>query len=449
MSVPSVLVVDDQADMANGIAMLVGELPAEVRTANNVDQALELLEEHHFDLAISDIRMPGRGGMDLLAMIMQRWSHTRVIMITAFGSIDSAVEAMRRGAWDYVTKPFDNEQFVDVVRYALGKAESETGSERDNPVFEGIVSKDPTMSAQFDVMSKVAPSDVSVLVCGEHGTGKELVARAIHRLSGRTGPFVAFAAGALPDTLAEAELFGCKKGAFTGATTDRKGYFVTASEGTLFIDEVATMSPALQVKLLRALQEREVIPVGSTEAVPTRARIVAATNVDLLAMGRDGSFRNDLYYRLSAVRVTLPPLRDRAGDIPLLAEHLLRQRCLAHGVATKRLSPRAIRALQMRDWPGNVRELQNLIDRLVLLAPDEVIEPDAVLFDQDPDEMAASSNDESYEDAKRRVLEQFQRQFIDRLMAETDGNIAEASRKAGITRASLYRMMKRLDPGKG
>ncbi|OFV92206.1 MAG: hypothetical protein A3J29_15640 [Acidobacteria bacterium RIFCSPLOWO2_12_FULL_67_14b] len=449
MGAPRILVVDDNKDMAQGVAMVLREAPAEVESAYTADEACARLGERAFDLVVTDVRMPGQDGMQLLDVIVERWPRSKVVMLTAYGTVQSAVEAMKRGACDYVTKPFNNEELLLVVKRALRERQLEEDLQRlqaefeGRYVFEGLVGRDAQMLGVFDAVRKVAPSHATVLVCGEHGTGKELVARAIHRLSGRKGPFVAFSAAALPDTLIDAELFGARKGAFTGADHDRKGHFVEANDGTLFIDEVGSMPPLVQVKLLRVLQEREVLPVGSSTPTKTDARVVAATNTDLLRATREGRFRDDLYYRLSVVRVALPPLRDRIEDVPLLAEHFLSRRCSERGIAKKRLSHRATRVLLLHEWPGNVRELMNVIDRAVLFCQDDVVEPKHISFDEEAT-AADLSEPQSYEATKREVLERFQRLFVERLLHECDGNITEAARRAGLTRAAVHRMLKRL-----
>jgi DNA-binding NtrC family response regulator len=295
----------------------------------------------------------------------------------------------------------------------------------------------------IDTIRRVGSSDATVLVHGESGTGKELVARALHAESARAGrPFVAFNAAALPESLAEAELFGCRKGAYTGADRDRPGLFVEADGGTLFIDELSSMPASLQGKLLRAVQEQEVRPLGATAAVRVSARIVSATNVEPQRLIADGILRKDLYYRLAVVRVGVPPLRERIEDIPLLAELFLDR--LSAG-KPRRLSGRALRLLMTHDWPGNVRELANVIERAAVMSPADEIGPGDIRFEDDDLGWDPEATDGlGYEEAKRSVLTQFQRRYVERMMAETGGNLSEASRRAGITRAALQRILKRL-----
>jgi len=444
-----VLVVDDKRDLAAGVALVLKKLCPDIAVAHSVEQALEAIELRPVDLVLSDIRMPGKDGLSLLDAIHQRWPRTRVILLTAYGTIDSAVDAMRRGAFDYLTKPFNNDELLVVAGRALKEVRDEDEIARlraeiqGTRCFHGLHTRDPRMLPVLDAIRRVAPTTATVLVCGESGTGKEIVARALHAASPRAAaPLVAFNAAAVPEGLAEGELFGHRRGAYTGADRDAKGLFVEAHGGTLFIDEVSSMPQALQGKLLRALQEREVMPVGATSPVRVDVRIVAATNVDPRRLVREGLLRHDLYYRLSVMRVALPPLRERIEDIPLLAGVFLER--AAEG-APKHLSPRAMRLLISHDWPGNVRELQNVIERAALMSRGDEIGPADVRFEDDDLEWEpAGEADLAYEEAKRRVIERFQRRYVEELMSASAGNVSAAARRAGITRAALHRILKRL-----
>ncbi|MBI4509553.1 MAG: sigma-54-dependent Fis family transcriptional regulator [Deltaproteobacteria bacterium] len=447
----SILVVDDKKDLARGVALVLGELGSDITVTHSAEEALAAMEESPTDLVLSDMKMPGKDGLFLLDTVRERWPRTRVILFTAFATIESAVDAMKRGACDYLTKPFNNDELLLVVRRALKAIQDEDEIARlrvelrATRGFQGIYARDRQMAPVIESIRRLAPSNATVLIAGESGTGKELVACAIHAESMRaSGPFVAFNAAALPESLVESELFGSRKGAFTGADRDRKGLFLEAHGGTLFIDEIASMPLSLQGKLLRALQEREVLPVGSASPVQVDVRIVSATNLDLRRMVREGKFRNDLYYRVSVMRIHLPPLRERIEDIPLLASLFL-ERMAPHGSVPKRLSSRALRLLISHDWPGNVRELQNVIERAALMARGEDIGPaDIVLEDDDlgwhPEEIEGLA----YEEAKRRTLERFQRRYVEQIVAQCDGNLSAAARMAGITRAALHRIVKRL-----
>ncbi|MBI4817914.1 MAG: sigma-54-dependent Fis family transcriptional regulator [Deltaproteobacteria bacterium] len=449
--VPRLLIVDDKKDLARGIALNLEDLGAEIATVHSAEDAVGCLEAGSFELVLSDIRMPGMDGLALLEIIKARWPRTEIILFTAYGSIDSAVEAMKKGAYHYLTKPFSGDELLVVVERALEDVRRKDELlrlraeilERNN--FHGIVGKDRKVAAVFETIRRVCSSACSVMICGESGTGKELVVRALHAESPRRAQrFVAFNAAAMPDNLAEAELFGARKGAYTGADRDRPGLFVEASGGTLFIDELASMSHPLQGKLLRVLQEGEVLALGAARPTPVDVRVVSATNEDPQKLIRDGQLRRDLYYRLSVVRIAIPALRDRIGDVPLLAECFLARHATATGTAAKPLSSGAMRVLMSHSWPGNVRELQNVIERAVLLSQsDEIVSSDIELEEEGA---AGFSQDAAlpYEEAKARVVEQFQRRYVERALEESGGSIARAARRSGITRAAFYRMLKRL-----
>jgi DNA-binding NtrC family response regulator len=435
----SILIVDDHRDFARGVALTVGALDADVRTVHSARDALAELDSRPADLVLTDVRMPGMDGAELLREIKRRAPATRVILFTGFGTIEAAVAAMKAGAAHYLTKPVDDEELLALSRDALaGAADDEElarlrAEARGARGFHGLVTRDPAMQKVIEAIRRVAPSTATVLVQGESGTGKERVAAALHAESPRArGPFVAFNAAAVPEGLAESVLFGHRRGAFTGADRDSRGLFVEASGGTLFIDEAQSMPASLQGKLLRALEERKVLPVGAAQAVPVDVRIVAATSVDLM---RDGRMRRDLYYRLSVVRIALPRLADRPADIPLLATLFLEGR---QG-PPRRLTAEALRLLVAHDWPGNVRELANVVERAALMSVDEEIGPAAIEIED-----VAPPAGAGYEDAKRLAVEQFQRRYVMRLLAETGGNLSAAARQAGITRAALHRIVKRL-----
>ena len=447
-----ILIVDDKRDLAQGVALILGEVSTEIRIAHSAEQALDLLEEAPADLMFADIKMPGMDGLGLLRRVREAYPRARVVLFTAYGTIESAVEAMKLGAYHYLTKPFSNDELLLIAQRALKELGDEDEIARLRAELEekhdycGIYTRDHRMLTVIDTLRRIAPSAASVLIRGESGTGKELVARALHCQSPRTDkPFVAFNAAAVPETLAEAELFGARKGAYTGSDRDRKGLFVEAEGGSLFIDELAGMPLSLQGKLLRVLQEREVLPVGASKPIPVDVRVVSALNVDPLKLVREGLLRKDLYYRLSVVRLHVPPLRERVEDIALLANLFLERLAREQGLGHRRLSPRAVRLLVSHDWPGNVRELQNVIERAALLARSDEIGPrEIVLEDDDLDWEPGGEEGLSYEEAKRRVLEQFQRRYVERILAQSDGNISAAARGAGITRVALHRILKRL-----
>ncbi|MBI5446733.1 MAG: sigma-54-dependent Fis family transcriptional regulator [Deltaproteobacteria bacterium] len=372
-----ILVVDDDASLRRILEYNLSQEGYAVATAGSGEEALALLDRGRFDLVVTDIQMPGMDGMDLLRRIKAGSPDTQVVVITAFGTIEMAVEAMKAGAAEYVTKPFNRDELKLTIRKALRFQTLEAENVRLRKEvsrkfgFDNIVGDSPEMQAVFRLIEKVADSDASVLVTGESGTGKELVARAIHYRSSRAGrPFVAINCAAIPKELLESDLFGHRKGAFTGAVRDKKGKFEEAQGGTLFLDEIGELSVDLQAKILRALQEREVTPVGSNEVIRVDARIVAATNRDLEHAIEEGRFRQDLYYRLAVVPIQMPSLRERPDDIPLLVAHFLKGSSAGEAV---KVSREAMAALRRDPWKGNVRELENTIERLLILRESDTI----------------------------------------------------------------------------
>ena len=450
---PSIMVVDDKVDLARGIGLVLADIAEDVRICHSGEDALQKLAEEPAHVLVSDVRMQGMSGLDLLRSLRDRWPDTRVILLTAFGTIESAVEAVQHGAFHYLTKPFDNDQLIALVQRAWEDVldhqelvELRAAAEGSCD-FHGIRSRDKHMAPVIEAIRRAAASDATVLVYGDSGTGKELVARALHAESDRAEqPFVAFNAAALSETLAEAELFGARKGAYTGSDRDRKGLFEEAEGGTLLIDEVSSMPLSLQSKLLRVIQEREVLPVGASTPVSVDVRIVAATNIDPRKLLAEGLLRKDLYYRLSVVRVALPPLSERPDDIPLLAELFLRRHAEASGRCRPlTMTSRVTRLLMSHDWPGNVRELQNVVERAAVMGNGEEIRPGDIEFEDDEVSWALRDEDvEAYEQSKRTVVERFQRRYLERLLASSGGNLSAAARKAHITRAALYKMVKRL-----
>ncbi|HEU4427529.1 MAG TPA: sigma-54 dependent transcriptional regulator, partial [Myxococcota bacterium] len=366
MSAPRVLVVDDERGMRDFLEIFFRREGMEVSTAASVDEALAQLGADEFDLVMTDVQMPGRSGLELLRAVKESSPETVVIVITAFATAETAIEAMKQGAYDYLTKPFK----VDEVRLVVGKAlekklltvenkrlRSELRTQAKQRV---LIGTSPAMQRVYDLMAQVAATRTSVLVCGESGTGKELVARGIHDLSERRDkPFVAVNCGAIPENLLESELFGHVKGAFTGAVQNKPGLFEVAHGGTLFLDEVGELPATLQVKLLRAIQERTIRRVGGNSDIAVDVRIVTATNRDLHADSQAGRFREDLYYRLNVIQIPLPPLRERAEDIPLLAQHFLEKFAREQAKPALQLSDAALARLLTYDFRGNVRELEN------------------------------------------------------------------------------------------
>ncbi len=444
-----VLVVDDEPDLRRGMALLVESLHAEVRTASSAEEALEELQRSPFELVISDIRMGGMSGVELLDSVTARWPGTEVVLITGFGTIAMAVSALHRGASHFLTKPFDNAEFVETIRAIRKNVLQRRTAERHAGEISGIVAVDPRMRAVLERIRQVASSHVPVHLSGESGTGKEVLARAIHRLSDvRDRPFLAVNCAALPDTLLESELFGYKRGAFTGAEKEHAGIFRQAEGGTVFLDELPSMSLAFQGKLLRVLQEKVIRPLGSIRDEEVSFRLVSATNRDLLDLVRQGQFREDLFYRLSVFAVEIPPLRERRQDIPPLAMHFLS--ILSRGMYDDALPPpefsaAAMEALTDHAWPGNVRELENTVQRALILCSGPRIQPRHLQLRTREGDAVADDGSELYEDAKQRVLERFQRSFIQRMLEQNHGNVSHAALSCGLTRVALQKLMRKLD----
>ncbi len=376
----SILVIDDEAGIRESLEVLLSLEGYQVKTANDGEQGLRALEMESFDLVLLDLALPGQSGLDLLPQIKERLPDTPVIMITAYGTVDNVVEAIRAGAENFVQKPWDNEKLLADIRSAVAryKAEEEnlqlkrTLKQRYN--FANIVGKSEIMLRVFDLVAQIAPSRSTILVQGESGTGKELIAKAIHANSPRRDkPFVPINTGAMPTELLESTLFGHVKGAFTSAIASKKGLFEVANGGTLFLDEIATMGMDTQAKILRVLQDRRFMHLGGIQEIQVDVRIIAATNIDLRQAVRDGRFREDLFYRLNVITIDLPPLRSRREDIPLLVNHFLEFYAAENELSPRRLSADALRALIDYDWPGNVRELENSIERGVVLSSGPLI----------------------------------------------------------------------------
>ena len=367
-----ILVVDDEKSLREVMSIMLKRAGYEVTEASDGEQAIGQVNKEIYDLVITDLRMPKADGMDVLKAVKSSSPETVVLVVTAFGTADSAVEAMKQGAYDYLTKPFQVDEVQLIIRNALEKRRLSTENmllKREmasQSSFAQIVGQSEAMQKVFDVVRKVADSKSNVLICGESGTGKELVARAIHYNSARSPmPFVAVNCSAVPETLLESELFGHMKGSFTGAVANKAGLFEIANGGTIFLDEIGDTTPAIQVKLLRVIQEREFRRVGGTQDMKVDVRVVAATNRDLEKAVADGSFREDLYYRLDVIPIRLPPLRLRAGDIPLLVAHFLEKFAQESGRMAPTLTAEAMHVLLGHEWRGNVRELENLIERVV------------------------------------------------------------------------------------
>jgi DNA-binding NtrC family response regulator len=442
-----ILVVDDDAVTCRLLGEVLGGDGAEVLWDIDPRNAIERLETERIDLAILDMRMPEIGGLELLRRLRQRRADLPVIIMTAFGSVDTAVEAIAAGAVDYVSKPMNVEEIRVAVRRALRRPEEAATVLPVGEKVAGMVGRSAAMVEVYKTIARVAPGNSTVLVLGESGTGKELVARAIHQHSGRHGkPFVAVDCAAIPENLLESELFGHVRGAFTGAVNDAPGLFAEAHGGTLFLDEIGDIAAPLQAKLLRALQEHQIRPVGGVHWRTIDVRVVAATNRDLVGAVSRGQFREDLYYRLKVVTIQLPPLRDRRDDVPLLVDHLVQRAAVVSGKRITGVSEAALGVLTGYDWPGNVRELAHVVERAVALAQHPVLGVDDLpteLWEQTPAEAASEDGVEGDLLDGRPTLAELRRRYIRHVLDESGGNVTRAAAVLGIDRRSLYRMLER------
>ncbi len=442
-----ILIVDDDPEMGELLVDILTDEGYTARAAKSGAEALWMMHSVPFPLVITDLRMQGMDGMELLTAIRESHPDSQVVMITAFGTIDTAIEAIRAGAYDYITKPFKTEAILTVVRRAMEKIGLQRQvtrlQHRGAGHFHGMVGAAPAMAALFDYIRKVAKSPASVLITGESGTGKELVAKAIHKESGRAGPWVPVNCSAIPEGLVEGELFGARKGAYTDAREDRPGLFHQAEGGTLFLDEIGDFPLALQGKLLRVLQDRTVRRVGDTHETTVNVRVLAATNIDLKRAVAEGRFREDLFYRLNVIPIHVPPLRARREDIPLLAQVLVARFAADNQKKIVGVDDAAMHRLCNHPWPGNIREFANLLERAVILAGGDHITLND-LADQLPDDIppGAAPPASATGPAGGITLEELERGYILRVLAESNNNRTLAARRLGIDRKTLYRKLK-------
>ncbi len=432
-----VLVVDDDEQILRIVEAKLKKDFKEVFTTSSPQEALRVAGR--FDVVLVDQKMPELSGTELVEEIHRRFPELPVVIMTAFGSIEDAIESIKSGAYHYVTKPVNFDELTNILNKAI---ETKRLRERvkDLEEFLGIdvVAESPQMRRVLDTSKKVAPFDTSVLITGESGVGKEVVAKLIHRSSRRSkGPFIAINCAALPDNLIEAELFGYKKGSFSGAYTDKKGIVEEAEGGTLFLDEIGDLPLSLQAKLLRLLQEKEIRPIGSNRPKRVDVRVLCATNRNLKEMVEKGEFREDLFYRINVIHIHIPPLRERKEDILPLAYFFIKRSAEKFGTDTKELSESAKRQLLSYDWPGNVRELENTIERSFILSEGTVIE--RIYFHEDTGVSESFTGVKPYHEAK----EEFERNYLKKILEISGGNISKASRLSGKTRAEIYRLMRK------
>ncbi|MDQ3555528.1 MAG: sigma-54 dependent transcriptional regulator [Gemmatimonadota bacterium] len=446
---PKILVVDDETAILDTLRILLRREGFEVTTAVGGQQGVEMIAQERPDVVLSDVRMPGVGGLEVLLAAREVDPGLPVILMTAQASLQTAMRAVNEGAFYYIQKPFQNDELVAICRRAsesrqLRKENQALKREirrRDRSEVSRPSGKSRGFTEVLRLAETVAPTDSTVLISGESGTGKEVLAHYLHDRSERAdGPFVSINCGALPENLLESELFGHVKGSFTGAVRDKQGLFVAAEGGTFFLDEVGEMTPALQVKLLRVLQEREVIPVGATEPIPVNVRIIAATNRDLEEEIRRGGFRSDLYYRLNVITLHLPPLRDRGDDVPILADYFLQNHAMHRGKTPPRLSEEALAALQAYDWPGNVRELENALERAAVLSADGEIAVSALpsrITERAPEPLVADRL------PPNPTMEVIERAYIFWVLKSEGGSKSRAAEVLGIDPSTLYRKLLR------
>ncbi len=447
-----VVVVDDDREMANLVCDVLRQAGYGAISANSGAEALEIVKREIPDALISDLRMSGMSGHQLQDQLRRLIPNLPIIMITAFGSIQSAVDAMKLGAFDYITKPFGNDQLLLVLSRALENRRLRQEIKRlrvelaRSYGLTNIIAASPAMAAVLDKLEQVADSNASVLLVGESGTGKDLLARALHFESRRrNAPFVPVNCAAIPENLIESELFGYARGAFTDARQSKTGLFEAANDGTLFLDEIGDMPLTLQAKLLRIIEDKKVRPLGATEEIPTDVRIVAATNIDLEEAIARGRFRSDLYYRLATFTLTVPPLRERPEDIKLLVKHFVLRASAEAGKPVPEIEPNATASLIRYPWPGNVRELQNAIQSSVILCRENRL----MLADLPPRIAGTDqniSNDFNQAVAQRRSLEELERQYVRMVLASVNGNKSEAAAILQIDRKTLYRKLEESEP---
>jgi DNA-binding NtrC family response regulator len=447
MNKPNILIVDDEKDICMALNILLTKEGYAVKEAYNGEQALEQIKKENFDVVMTDIKMEKMDGFEVLRQVQKVSPETVVIMMTAFASVGSAVEAMRAGAADYITKPFLNDEIRMTIKRLLQSSELRMENEilrqelsQRPAAFSKIIGSSEPMQRVFAVMEKVIPSKSNILIAGDSGTGKGLVAQAIHEAGPRRDkPFIAINCGAIPENLLESELFGHKKGAFTSAVEDKKGLITMAHGGTLFLDEIGELPSALQVKLLHVIQTRELTPVGDTRVITVDVRIIAATNADLMQRVKEGRFREDLFYRLNVIEINMPALRERSDDIPVLIKHYLDQFTKEAGKNLKDIDYEAMQSLLAYDWPGNIRELRNTMERAVVLA-----DGDLITIHDLPDKFRTLDVEGVSTSSLRQALDNFERDYIKRCLTENKGNKESAANKLGIDLATLYRKLKKL-----
>jgi len=447
MSKARILVVDDEENLCEFMRIMLSKEGYQVETVQSARDALSQLEKNPVDLVFTDLMMPDMGGLEFIRQLRESRPDTECIVMTAYASVDSAIEALKLGAADYITKPFNLDEVKHTVRQLLSHREVVAENKRlhkqlaDHSSLDRFIGNSDTVVQLKELVTRIAVTDSTVLIRGESGTGKDLIARALHAMSSRaSGPFLSVNCAALPDTLLESELFGHVKGSFTGAVRDKEGLLQAADGGTFFLDEIGEASPAIQVKLLKALEERIITPVGSTQPTHVDVRLIAATNVDLEGMVKESRFRPDLYYRLNVIPISLPPLRERRDDIPMLVDHFRKQIAKRSGAAIKQINQEAMQLLLAYTWPGNVRELEHMLERAVLFA-----KSNRVCASDFPEKLRNNAPvpvtfDEC---ASTPTMETIEKAYIAWVLHQTGGQKARAASILGIDSSTLYRKIDR------
>ena len=449
----TILIVDDEVDLLHGLERTITmDVDSRVLLAENGERALNIVETEPVDAVLADINMPGMDGISLLRAIKSKDPSITVIIMTAYGTIERAVEAIKAGAYDFIQKPFDEERLIHLIKKGLERNRLVRENARlvqklcEQEPFENMVGRSKPMFTVYNAIQMLANTDVTVLILGETGTGKDLAAYAIHAASKyRRKPMVTVNCPALPENLLESELFGYAKGAFTNADEDKMGLFEKANGSTIFLDEIGDLTPSVQTKLLKVLQDKEIKPLGSNTSRRVDVRIIAATNQDLEQKMADHLFREDLFYRLNVGNLTMPPLRETRDDIPLLVEHFLEKVACEQNTPPKEISPEVINYLMAKDWPGNVRELENTIRRWCAMTAAPAITSDILPSDEQTFRTILNDDDlrRSYKELKDQAIETFTLDYLYRLLEHTGGNITLSARISGIKRQSLQKIIKR------
>lgn len=454
MEKDQILLVDDEVDMLENCSRLLRSMGYPSLTASNGEEALRIIEEEIPTLVLSDLKMPKMGGIEFIRKVRERYPDLNVILFTAFGSIESAVEAIKEGAFDYLPKPFTADQLKHSIERALETArllrENRALKEQlsDNFKFDNILGTSEGIKNVIEIVKKIAPTNSNVLILGESGTGKELIARSIHANSRRANsPFVPLDCASIPENLIESELFGHEKGAFTGAHIARDGIFEIANTGTLFLDEIGELGIDLQSRLLRVIQERRIRKIGGRKEIDLDIRIISATNRELRKAIEEKLFREELYFRLNVISITLPPLRERLEDIPELCEFFLKKHFESDEMPVKPISKEAMERLKTYSWPGNIRELQNCLERAASLS-----EGSAIVSDDFPEVISKKPKapdldlwSMKYKEAKKQYLEVFEKQYMDNLLKQHGGNITRVAEASGVPRMTIYRLLRKIN----